>query len=77
MSYYCDECEMVIRDADVDEAEYFIGEAWGRPIYEKALVCPCCGENVREFYGDEELERIYGNPFDTFKNILGRSDDYE
>jgi hypothetical protein len=59
--YYCEECKMVIREEDLDEQEYFLGEAWGRPIYDKEFHCPCCGEVPVEYiepsvFDDEEIE---------------------
>ena len=72
MTYYCDECEMVIREEDVENKEDFLAEAWGRPIYENYLACPVCGEPVREFYGEIELEKVYNNSFINLKNLLGR-----
>ena len=33
-----------------------MGEAWGRTQYVKWLLCPKCGENVDEFYGEEDEE---------------------
>ena len=81
MTYYCDDCEMVIRDEDVQEEEEFLGEAWGRPIYDSYntfLVCPKCGEPVREFYGEPELEVVYNNPYRDITNLmLGRCEEDE
>lgn len=75
MTYYCEECEMVIRDEDVEEESYYIGEAWGRPIYDNMLVCPKCGEPVGEYYGSPETDKCYGNPFTGFAESFGRRDE--
>lgn len=77
--YFCDECEMVIKEKDVLEEEEFLGEAWGRPVwdgYNTYLACPKCGEPVRPFYGEVELENVYRNSFDKSDIlILGRDED--
>lgn len=67
--YYCEECGMIIREEDLDEQEYFVGEAWGRPIYDKELQCPCCGEVPVEYVDayrlddDEEEPKMYEPKF--------------
>lgn len=51
MDYFCDECGKVIREEEVSKS-YEESEAWGHPVYEEWLVCPKCGEPVREYYGE-------------------------
>ena len=76
-TYYCDECEMVIRDEDVSKS-YEESEAWGHSVYEEWWVCPVCGESVRPFYGEPELEVVYNNPYRDITNLmLGRCEDDE
>lgn len=64
----CDECELVFREDDAEIEEELIGEAWGRPIYERWLICPKCGQPVGEYDGDEEPEDI-DHPFEDMAYI--------
>ena len=61
MDFYCGECDMVIREEDVDTF-YQPSEAWGHIVYEKFPICPKCGEPVGEFMG-EPYTSEYNNPF--------------
>ena len=64
----CNECELVFREDDAEIEEELIGEAWGRPIYEKFLICPKCGQPVGEYGGDEEPE-VVDHPFEDMAYI--------
>lgn len=64
----CNECELVFREDDAEIEEELIGEAWGRPIYERWLICPKCGQPVREYDGDEEPE-VVDHPFEDMAYI--------
>ena len=79
--YYCEECKMTIREEDLVEKEYFLAEAWGRPIYDKELQCPCCGEVPIEYvepyqFDDEEVEepKMYEPKFRK-RDIFGYGND--
>ena len=65
----CNECELVFREDDAEIEEELIGEAWGRPIPERWLICPKCGQPVGEYDGDEEPEEIT-NPFENFAEMF-------
>lgn len=52
--FYCPGCKIFIPEDSVDEFEQF-SEAWGRPVSETWLVCPCCGEPVEEREEDEQV----------------------
>lgn len=54
--YCCKSCGILIREDDVTIEKEPMGEAWGRTQYVKWLLCPKCGENVDEFYGEEDEE---------------------
>ena len=58
MDYVCKECGVIIREEDVEIEEEYMGEAWGRPQHQKWWLCPICGENVEEYYGDEEKDGL-------------------
>lgn len=64
----CNECGLVFREDDAEIEEELIGEAWGRPIYEKWLLCPKCNQPVGEYDGDEEPEDI-DHPFEDMAYI--------
>lgn len=64
----CNECGLVFREDDAEIEEELIGEAWGRPIYERWLICPKCGQSVGEYDGDEEPEDI-DHPFEDMAYI--------
>ena len=64
----CNECELVFREDDAEIEEELIGEAWGRPIYERWLICPKCGQPVGEYDGDEEPE-VVDHPFEDMDYI--------
>ena len=64
----CNECELVFREDDAEIEEELIGEAWGRPIYERWLICPKCGQPVGEYDGDEEPE-VVDHPFEDMAYI--------
>lgn len=52
MLYHCRQCGRIYREEDVNVEEAYLAEAWGRPIYEKYITCPECGDNVDEYFGD-------------------------
>lgn len=63
MLYRCRTCGKIIREDDLVEEECYLAEAWGRPVYETYYSCPKCGEDVEEYYGDEDEEDIYESQF--------------
>ena len=65
----CNECGLVFREDDAEIEEELIGEAWGRPIFERWLVCPKCNQPVGEYDGDEEPVDM-DNPFEDFANMF-------
>ena len=75
MIYYCSNCGMFIKEKDVAEEEYCIGEAWGRPIYDTVELCPKCSEPVEEYDGEPDTDEVYENPFLDFAESFGRRDD--
>ena len=62
MLLYCSSCGLIFREDDADVEEVDIGEAWGRPITERILICPKCGEVPEDYDGDEDDEH-YVSPF--------------
>ena len=60
--FYCSECEMIIRDEDVDVFKQG-SKAWGHTVYEDITICPKCGEVVGVYEGEpykEEYENEVG-----------------
>lgn len=68
MLLHCSNCGLIFREDDAEIEECLLGEAWGRPIYERYLLCPKCGETAGEYDGDEEPEEI-DNPFESMAYI--------
>jgi len=64
MTYYCNDCGMIIREEDVDYEDNNLGEYHGQPAIETYPICPKCGEPVEEYYG---------NPADAveYENVVG------
>lgn len=55
MLYYCDECGRTITEDQAVEKEDLI-TYWGRPITNRYLVCPDCGEELnRGIYYERNL----------------------
>lgn len=69
MLLHCSNCGLIFREDDAEIEEELIGEAWGRPIHERWLICPKCGQPVGEYDGDEEPEEIT-NPFEDFADMF-------
>ena len=69
MLLHCSNCGLVFREDDAEIEECLLGEAWGRPIYERNLLCPKCGETAGEYDGDEEPERVTSS-LDDFANMF-------
>ena len=67
MTYYCKDCDLIIREEDVDYEDNNLGEYHGQPAIETYPICPKCCEPVEEFYGDMEGIDEYENPL---KDIL-------
>lgn len=44
MSYKCLNCGHIFDDGEEVKSYDFVGEAWGRRIYEETYCCPSCGE---------------------------------
>ena len=65
MTFYCKDCEMIVREEDVVIEKQW-SEAWGHPVYEEFQLCPNCGEQLREYFPweheDEDVEE-FDNPF--------------
>ena len=68
MLLHCSNCGLIFREDDAEIEECLLGEAWGRPIYERYLLCPKCGETAGEYDGDEEPEDI-DHPFEDMAYI--------
>ena len=68
MLLHCSNCGLIFREDDAEIEECLLGEAWGRPIYERYLLCPKCGETAGEYDGDEEPE-VVDHPFEDMAYI--------
>ena len=62
MDYFCEECDMIIREEDVTIEEE-ASEAWGHIVYERWVLCPKCGETVGRNYEDEEEKEVWETYF--------------
>lgn len=64
--YKCEKCGRLIQDFEIGEKRSYVGEFWGRDVYENLSCCPDCGcddigevfecSQCGEWFYKEELE---------------------